>query len=265
MQKLRIGVVSYLNAMPLWFSLQREADIALYPDNPARLAARMAEGALDVAVLPAVEALRQPGLSFFPDLGVGADGPVESVGLFTRAELAEVRAVALTSASRTSQALARVLLHAAGARPAYSEADIAPESLAARGEDAVLMIGDPCLRARKLVHDRVFVDLGAEWKLETGLPFVFALWAGPARNLTPALHGRLTAALQEGRARIYELADAFSLETGLTDNELGHYLEDVIQNRLGPEHARGLAEFARRAAALGLLPPDAPTRAAIAT
>ena len=75
LRKLRIGVVSYLNAMPLWYALRHEQDIELVPDTPARLAAAMAADELDLGLLPVVEALRDPRLSFFPDLGIGAAKP----------------------------------------------------------------------------------------------------------------------------------------------------------------------------------------------
>ena len=41
--------------------------------------------------------------------------------------------------------------------------------------DAALLIGDPALRVdRRGLH---VVDLAAEWRALTGLPFVFAVWA----------------------------------------------------------------------------------------
>lgn len=257
LRKLRIGVVSYLNAMPLWYALRHEQDIELVPDTPARLAAAMAAGELDVGLLPVVEALRDPELSFFPDLGVGADGVVESVGLFTREDLPALRTVALTQASRTSVALTRVILHAAGAAPEYVDAPVDANSLAERTEDAVLLIGDECLRAHKSPSDRVFVDLAAEWRLLTDLPFVFAVWAGPRRALTGELHARLQEALQAGREIVHDFVRYAAMDTGWSEEALGKYLSETIQHELSPDHMKGLLEFTRRAAALGLVPREA--------
>lgn len=254
MRKLRIGVVSYLNAMPLWYALRHEQDIELVPDTPARLAAAMAANELDLGLLPVVEALRDPRLSFFPDLGIGADGIVESVGLFTREDLASLRSVALTEASRTSVALTRVILHAAGATPEYVDAPVDANSLPTRTEDAVLLIGDECLRARKAESDRVFVDLAAEWRLLTDLPFVFAVWAGPRRALTTELHTRLQDALNAGREIVHDFVRYAAMDTGWSEEALGVYLSETIQHQLTPEHLKGLLEFSRRAASLGLVP-----------
>ncbi|MCA8915561.1 MAG: menaquinone biosynthesis protein [Planctomycetes bacterium] len=257
MKKLRIGVVSYLNAVPLWYSLQHDTDIQVVPDTPAHLCRMMDEGKLDVGLLPVVEGLRHKTWSFFRDLGVGADGVVDSVGLFTRAELSQVKTVALTTASRTSVTLARILLHQAGANPEYVDAAVNADDLLGRQEDAVLLIGDQCLRARNLETDRVFVDLAAEWKLLTGLPFVFALWTGPKAVLTDALHTRLRKAYEESRAVSGDLIRYAGMDTGWSEADLAKYLEDIIIHELGDDHMKGLLEFARRAAELELVPKAA--------
>ena len=73
MKKQRIGVVSYLNAVPLWYSLQNQTDIEVVPDAPAHLCRMMDAGRLDVGLLPVVETLRHESWTFFRDLGVAAD------------------------------------------------------------------------------------------------------------------------------------------------------------------------------------------------
>ncbi|HPZ83010.1 MAG TPA: hypothetical protein PL064_06235, partial [Thermogutta sp.] len=59
---LKVGGVCYLNARPL---LQHLADlcphIVIEYDVPSRLAAKLAAGQLDIAIIPAVEALRGDG------------------------------------------------------------------------------------------------------------------------------------------------------------------------------------------------------------
>lgn len=254
---IRIGVVSFLNAMPLWFALQHDEAVELVPDTPARLADMMARGELDVGLLPVIEALRDEKLSFFPDLGVSADGIVDSVGLYTREDLPNVKTVALSAASRTSNALARILLQEAGAAPKYREADVNSDELASRPEDAVLMIGDACLRARLEAHDRVFVDLAAEWKILTGLPFVFAVWAGPKAMLTPELHATLQAALHDGRELAFDMIRHAAMDVGWSEEHLARYLNETIIHKLTPESLKGLLEFARRAEAAGEAPKGA--------
>ncbi|MBX3474828.1 MAG: menaquinone biosynthesis protein [Planctomycetes bacterium] len=257
MQPMRVGVVSFLNAMPLWFSLRHDPGVEIIPDTPSRLADKMASGGLDLGLLPVVEALRQPGLQLAASLGIGADGLVESVGLFTRKDLPEIASVAVTSASRTSVALCKIILHEAGARPVYLEAAMTAAELADRTEDAVLLIGDACLAARRQETDRVWVDLAAEWKLLTDLPFVFAVWAGRPGVLSPEMQERLHQTLRDGRSEVFDLVRQAAMDTGWGEAELARYLTEVIQHELTPQHHKGLLEFARRAIALDLLPKGA--------
>ncbi|MCA8910889.1 MAG: menaquinone biosynthesis protein [Planctomycetes bacterium] len=257
MKKQRIGVVSYLNAVPLWYSLQNQTDIEVVPDAPAHLCRMMDAGRLDVGLLPVVETLRHESWTFFRDLGVAADGIVDSVGLFTRVELPQVKTVALTSASRTSVALTKILLKEAGATPKYVDADLTADDLHDRSEDAVLLIGDQCLRARNLDTDRVFVDLAAEWKILTGLPFIFAVWTGPRSQLTESLHKRLQEAYRESRALSFDLVRYAGMDTGWSEADLSRYLEEVIIHEPNEECFKGLLEFARRAAELDLVPKHA--------
>src|SRR5688572_3643982 len=57
--RLRVGAVSYLNAKPLYYGLADAAPgVSLSMDVPSRLADRLAEGELDVALIPSVEYLR---------------------------------------------------------------------------------------------------------------------------------------------------------------------------------------------------------------
>lgn len=255
--KLRIGVVSYLNAVPLWYSLQHDEEVEVVPDTPARLCEMMDAGRLDAGLLPVVETLRHPGWTFFKDLGVAADGIVDSVGLFTREDLPAIGTVALTTTSRTSVALAKIVLQHAGAAPEYVPVEVTADDLAARSEDAVLLIGDQCLRARNLETDRVFVDLAAEWKLLTELPFVFAVWSGPKAKLDDALHARLQQAHRDSRALSHDLIRYAGMDTGWSEADLAHYLDEVIIHELNDDCMKGLLEFARRAAAMELVPKEA--------
>lgn len=252
--RLRIGVVSYLNAVPLWYSLQHDEGVEVVPDTPARLCEMMDAGELDVGLLPVVETLRHPNWTFYRDLGVAADGTVDSVGLFTREELGAVKTVALTTASRTSITLAKIILEHAGATPDYVSADVSADDLAAREEDAVLLIGDQCLRARNLETDRVFVDLAAEWKLLTQLPFVFAVWSGPKTKLDDRLHERLQRAHAESRALSHDLIRYAGMDTGWNEPDLANYLDNIIIHELSEDCLKGLLEFTRRAAANELVP-----------
>src|SRR5262249_6889050 len=108
---LRIGAVNYLNTKPLIHDLEALApDAELVLEVPSRLADRLAEGTLDVALIPAIEYFRAGRYSTGPAISIASRGPVLSVTLFSRVPWTAVRRVALDEGSRTSAALTQILL-----------------------------------------------------------------------------------------------------------------------------------------------------------
>ncbi len=117
MSAVRLGAVEYLNARPLAFRLDQSPLFDLRFDQPARCAALLHDGAIDLGLIPSIEYLRPPATArgaaayrIVPDLAVASHGPVASVALFTTRPLKDVRTIALDTSSRTSVALTRVLI-----------------------------------------------------------------------------------------------------------------------------------------------------------
>ncbi len=256
----RVGAVSYLNAKPLYHGLARHAPgVELVMDLPSRLAARLAAGKLDVALIPSVEYLRgaSSGYRIIPGFAIAARGAVRSVKLFSRVPFDRIERLALDEGSRTSQALARVWLDAEhGARPSVIESLPMGVSALESTADAVLVIGD---RAMK-VPDAPFlgvVDLGEAWVALTGLPFVFALWvARPGVDLGD-LPEALAACRADGLAHAGDLAATYGPRLGLGVDVCLDYLTRVLSYDLGEPEVAGLRRFARMAANLGLAPEGA--------
>src|SRR6516165_10882105 len=131
-QAVRVGAVNYLNTKPLICDLERLAPHAeLVLEVPSRLADLLAEGRLDVALIPVIEYFRAGAYSVVPGLSIASNGPVLSVTLFSRVPWAGIRRVALDEGSRTSAALAQILLRRRhGVRP-----EIVPLPLDQAAED----------------------------------------------------------------------------------------------------------------------------------
>ena len=177
---------------------------------------------------------------------------MRSVCLFHRGPLERVRRVALDTSSRTSVALARVLLRARlGRDPQYVPMGPGLVDMLAVA-DAALMIGDPALDQE---GDVLRLDLGEEWLRVTGLPFVFAFWAGRAGSVEP---GRRAAAA--GRARLRVARTSTRSRERQARGVPGRaeryraYLRENIVFELGEAEQAGLREFYRRAHALSLIP-----------
>src|SRR5215471_5314672 len=109
-QRIRVGAVNYLNTRPLICDLTELApEVALSLEVPSRLADLLAQGRLDVALIPVIEYFRASNYTVVPDISIASRGPVLSVTLFSRSPWAQIKRVALDEGSRTSAALCQVL------------------------------------------------------------------------------------------------------------------------------------------------------------
>ena len=252
MSKISVGAVTYLNARPLMFTLPQllpEAEIVV--DFPSRLADGLAEGRFDVALIPSIEYLRQPGLRIASDAVIACDGPVRSVKLYGRVPIERMETLALDEGSRTSAALARILLgERFGLKPCLLPLPL--ESLPVHSSaDAVVVIGDRGMLEPD--EDLAFVwDLGEEWSRWTGLPFVFALWAARPHVQAERIDRALAAARDEGLTRLPEIARLASPAVGIPELECLSYLRDNLEFHLGPRQREGLERFYQLAKQHGL-------------
>ena len=60
---LRLGVVSYLNAEPLVYGLEKDPAFDLQRDVPSRVAERLHAGEIDLGMIPSIEYLRRAGVA----------------------------------------------------------------------------------------------------------------------------------------------------------------------------------------------------------
>jgi chorismate dehydratase len=119
--------------------------------------------------------------------------------------------------------------------------------------DAALMIGDNALfEPRATSHD--VIDLGQAWFTLTGLPFVYAFWAGRPDALTHAHVKELQQARDLGLADAAIVASEY-LKDMPERQALGtRYLRENIKYYLGEEEKAGLEQFYRYAVEIGAAP-----------
>ena len=247
--KPKVCAVSFLNTAPLVYGMTRgpqQDAVALQFAVPSECARHVASGAADIGLVPVIEMDRQ-ALSSVPSIGIACHGPVRSILLVSKTPFGQIRTLAGDSNSRTSVELARIVLaRRYGAEPVV--APMAPDldSMLAR-TDAALLIGDPALAVDPAGLGLTCLDLGAEWCEMTGLPFVFAMWAGPANKVTAELAAVLEASCSYGLRRLDRIIEEESSRRPLPRSLIERYLTGNIVYRLGePEHA-GLELFLRYA------------------
>lgn len=260
MTPLRLGAVSYLNTKPLVYGLDAQPDaFDVRFDVPSKCAALLHAGTVDLGLIPAIEYLRGD-YYIVPDVAIASDGPVATVAVFTRRPIAQVKTLALDLSSRTSVALTRVLCakHWRIA-PSFTPAEPNLDAMLARA-DAALVIGDPAFEIDPVRRGVEKIDLGAEWKAMTGLPFVYAMWVGRAGAASPAQCRALQTARDNGLAHLADIArEVGGGDAGLERRSL-EYLRDNLKYGLGPGEAAGLRRFYELAAEIGLVPGLQPLR-----
>jgi chorismate dehydratase len=252
--KLRVGIVNFLNSKPLaWGFLKgHHADLFAPSYHPPALVARLlGQGNLDIGLIPSIEVQRIPNLRVLPDMCVGAKREVRSVVLVSRGPIEEIRRVALDQNSRTSSTLVRILLRERwGLDPEYLHERPDPERMLSEA-DAALIIGDPALRLDREKYQ--VIDLAAEWKALTGLPFVFAVWAVRPEVEMPDLPFYFKSSLRYGLSSLDTLVREAAAELGLDTSEVRAYLTENLHFFLRAEELEGLEEFYRRAHSHGMI------------
>jgi chorismate dehydratase len=285
MNKLRVSVVEFLNTAPLVWGLTDGPLAGRYDlsfTTPALCADALRSGQADIAIIPAIEYQRIPGLVILPNMAVAAKGEVRSILLLAKKPVQLVKRIALDTSSRSSVALVHLLCRGLwNISPEFVDAAPDPSAMLA-GADAALLIGDPALRVRiqmDALHtkqsaapgagccegdasdlpipgvDTLFLyDVAQQWREMTGKPCVTAVWAGRREAVTPGVVADFLASRDYGLAHIGDIAEGAALKLNLPPSALESYLRESIDYSLDAENLAGLNLYFQLCAEAGLIP-----------
>jgi chorismate dehydratase len=249
---IRLGAVSYLNTRPLVYGLDQTNRFDLRFDVPARCAELLHANEVDLGLIPSIE-YPGHGYQIVPGVSIASDGPVASVALFSKVPTGSIRSLALDTSSRTSIALLRVLC----ARWFEIEPRMVampPDFGHMLGEcDAALVIGDNALFADHDALGLEKVDLGEEWIGMTGLPFVYAFWAGRPGVVGPDDIAALQDARDSGLAATGAIGRQSFPDSPERAARADLYLRENVKYDLGEREFAGLRRFYELAAEVGVL------------
>ncbi|HEY1900851.1 MAG TPA: menaquinone biosynthesis protein [Terracidiphilus sp.] len=278
---LRIAAINFLNPAPLMWDFEHpplnsslaqryQIDRMLPSECADRLASDLSDPRhADIGLVPIASLAHNPTLRILPGCTIASKKHVRSLLLVHRASqpLSALRSIAADTASRTTLAYARILLHhwanpQVPFIPATADLD-AMLDLA----DAAILIGDPALLALEEQANRfertreplVYLDLAHEWNSITGLPFISAVWG--AAHGSP-LEERVAYDLNQSRIHGLENIDALVAEWAqklpISEETIRTYLTTNIHYALDEECIEGMRVFFRTAANLGILPEYTP-------
>lgn len=246
LEKIKVGIVNYLNTRPLVYGIENSPvmnEIIFTGNYPAKLAQQLITGEIDLGLVPiaVIPGLREHFIN--TDYCIGTEGEVASVCLFTDVPLEEAETVLMDYQSRTSVALAKLLLKE------YWK--LTPEIVPTQndyrplitGRTAGLVIGDRALEQRH--KNKYIYDLGTAWKDHTGLPFVFAAWVS-TKKLDPGFVAAFNEANRFGLTKIDTVVQEYNYD--IFDLDL--YYKKHISYNLNADKRKGLDLFLTKISAV---------------
>ena len=239
-----VGCVSYLNSKPLIDPLVDRPDVEVHFAVPARLMDLMAARQVDAALMPIVDYQNCPiPVVLSPGGAICCDGPTLTVRIFSKVPLTETRELYADTDSHTSVILAQIIL-----RELYH---CAPEIIAANmyqalpeAAETLLLIGDKVVNgAPPEAHYPYQMDLGEQWKVLTGLPFVFAMWMLPADRVNVELAVLLAEARERGGEITAHLVAKYAEEKRWPPELARRYFTEYLQYSVTPRCRLGIEKF----------------------
>ncbi len=245
MKKLRVSLVDYLNSKPYAVGLQQgeESGIEVISDNPARCADRLLAGEVDLGLVPVAILPQIDPCHLLEGWGIGCDGEVGSVCILSQVPIEETTSILLDYQSRSSNLLAQILCQEfLGLSPRFKRGGPGYERKVV-GKVGGLVIGDRALTLRPAFP--YVYDLGKLWKEYTGLPFVFALWAGP-RELSKGETIIFSQHFEAGLSQTKEIAMRY--QPDFPDYDTEKYLTENIKYRIDARYLESLGLFQTKSA-----------------
>ncbi|MBU2591203.1 MAG: menaquinone biosynthesis protein [Nitrospinota bacterium] len=254
-ESIRLGCHNFLNIRPITYPLTEgliEHPFKIIWDNkPAHIADMLDKGALDIAIIPSIEYAKNSRLLILPNLSISSIGMTRTVLLFSRKELKKIKTIAVDTGSRTSVAMLKILcLDRFGIDPRLVPTEPDMEGML-KECDAGLIIGDNAFKVEKLKDSCLLLDLGAEWFIHTGRPFVHALFVSK-RDIEGASL-LLEDAKRIGLAKAENIAEVESKRLSIDKKSCLEYLTKRISYNLGEKEIDGLRFFYQNAAKHGLI------------
>lgn len=235
--KIKVAAISFINDTPLWWGMKDDPKVELRLMVPSETAGCLLDGSADLAVVPTFMAVKNDLLTAAP-IGVLSNGDVRSILLFYPRGTENIRKIYLDPASRTSQAMTRHLFSDRGISFETGRKELKELGL----DEAQLLIGDDALKLYD--HPMPKLDIATMWKVKTGHPAIFALWAKKKKKLHFDEADFLESSISKCLHNFDEIIKWSQSRTGLKEQTLRHYFEKSLFYRFG-ENGGPALDFCR--------------------
>jgi len=244
---IKLGSVSFINAKPLTYAIENnlvDHEFDLIQTPPSELSRKLYNKEIDIGLIPVAEVLKRKQYTIVPDISISSVGKVDSVIILAKQDIKEIKTIAVDRRSQSSTGLLRIVFEIFyGIQPTYVAKNIDKADML-DGVDGAMMIGDSGLRQCYSNENSYKVyDLGEMWTDETGLPFVYAVFAV---NQNVILGHNLDALIESkkyGLGIIDKIAEIESTKLGIDYEICFKYLTDRIKYGLGDEEIKGMIRY----------------------
>jgi chorismate dehydratase len=245
---MKIGVAPFLNVKPLIYKIEREKKVELIYGSPRELSKKLKEGSIDVGIIPSVDYLKGIGDYIIPNISISSYGKVESVKLFYKGKLKEIKEVGVDEGSSTSMALLKIILNELySINPKFFSINPSDEKAFVENE-AVMLIGDIAL-IKKGKH----IDLGEAWYRLTNLPFIYAFWVSKNGDNLKELSLLLNESKNWGINNIEKIIQEESKRLKIKKNIIDNYLKNTIKYDLKERELQGFFTFTKYLLKYGII------------
>ena len=260
---IRLGVVSFVNTLPLIDGLENLADVELHRTVPSLLLDQLLDDEVDVALCSSIDYQRSDEpLIILPCGLLGCDGATLTVRLYSTRPPERINQIYCDTDSHTSIVLLQILLKERyDVQPKlidYNAREHVAHNRPIDWPEAMLLIGDKVVTdsppAIRYPHQ---LDLGAVWVEHTNLPFVFALWLAK-RSADDAMLRAVNAVLDRQRRhngldRLDRIVQQHAVPRNWPDDLAADYLKQKLAFEVTDQRLAGLELFFDKALEHGLI------------
>ncbi len=253
-QKIRIGKISYINASPVYYGLDRGLlpdTIEMIPDVPSALNKKIMSKDIEISPISAAfYAMNYENLLLLPDLSISCQGPVLSVILASKRPLEALdgKKIVFSPESASAASFLKMIFSQKKINPVYEIHPVDDSNKICNIADAALVIGDTALTQPWHNRFEYCIDLGQLWYEMTQLPFVFAVWAVrrsfAQKHPTQVknIHQLFLTSRSQGLAHIDEIIAAGQAKLGLDHKVIRRYFE-LLHCNLDEKKTKAMSIF----------------------
>ncbi len=249
-----VGRISYMNVAPIYYGLDngyKPEWMKLITGTPTFLNKKLIEGKLDISPVSSVAYARNHhDWMVLPNLSISCFGNVMSVILASQYPIDRLdrKKLVLSDESATAADLLELICKKEQINPYKEKLTFQKPEELPKDTDAVLVIGDVALTENWNENFKYVWDLGKMWKVMTGLPFVFALWA--VRRSFFKKNSELVASVVEffnnskkmGVFNMEQITELSSKKNEI-DIDICRRYYSLLNCELGPQQVQGVEAF----------------------